>query len=78
MPGLKLDNALAAMKGNVTARLDTLDKAVPPRRELPELPFAEYVQQARAVAAADPIFRRQFEDAMRQYEQIQQAQGGNV
>jgi len=47
-----------------------LDKAVPEQRE-PELPFAEYLTHARVYAAHDPLFRRQFEDALRQYEQVQ-------
>lgn len=70
MKGLSLPDSIGHVSTAVAQRLDTLDKAVPEQRE-PELPFAEYLTHARVYAAHDPLFRRQFEDALRQYEQVQ-------
>jgi hypothetical protein len=68
---LNLPVAIGRVHVAVDQRLERLGRVIPEQARAPDLPFAEYVQLARAQAKVDPLFKRQFEDAMQQYEQIQ-------
>jgi hypothetical protein len=68
MAGSQLQARLQRVNRSASARLDRLDGFFPPQKE--ELPFEEYLARASVQARRDPMFRAQFDSAMRQYRAI--------
>ncbi len=59
---------LSRIGEQVDQRLGRVDKMLPMQRPTTLLPFEDYLPRAQARAQADPVFKQQFDEAMRQYQ----------
>lgn len=71
----RLQQRLGGVNARAAARLDRLDAHFPEQKAA--IPFDEYLARASVRAQADPEFKTQFDQAMRQYRMASEALNGS-